>query len=135
VLVKKKGKGGKKKNKQNNKQQQILLDVDMLNDFNMLQIEAPTTTARVPDTIQALKDKKVWYSEQPRPEKRIVRETTTESENKTDDKKKGNKKEKKAYNADDMDFPTLAGFVPQSTVVNGIAEGVSDVDAIKGQSA
>jgi len=128
---KKKGKNGKKKDKAS-KKDTIILTMDMLNDFNMLQIEAPTTISTVPTVIEALKAKKVWYSEQPRPEKKEVK--SGESENKTEEKKKS-KKEKKSYNADEVDFPTLAGFVPQSTVANGIAEGVSDVDAIKGLSA
>jgi len=112
------------------KKEAFKLPIETMNEFNTLQIQPPLNKDMVEETIQELKAKKVWYSEQPRPEKK-----TKESENNTEEKKKNNKKVNKSYNADEVDFPTLAGFVPQSTVANGITQGVSDIDAIKGQSS
>ncbi|CAN0275441.1 unnamed protein product [Laminaria digitata] len=65
---KKKG-GGKKKASGVNApagRSTIVHAIDTMESFSMLSIHPPPNKAAVPDAIKALKDKKTWFSEQPR---------------------------------------------------------------------
>ena len=64
-----KGKGGKKKRVRDTKEKKVTvftLDVDIFSQFDYIQLDPPTSLDQVPASITALKEKKTWYSEQPR---------------------------------------------------------------------
>eukprot|EP00752_Nemacystus_decipiens_P012546 g11112.t1 len=105
---KKKG-GGKKKAGGKNAaggKNTIVHAIDTMESFSMLSIAPPANKAAVPDAIKALKDKKAWFSEQPRPT------TTTAKPAQAGDKSKSKKAPKvKAPDMNDQEFPGLPGMV------------------------
>ncbi len=75
-----KGKGGGGNGigkKKSNRSDAIVHSLDTVDSFTIVSVEAPNNKAAVPATIDALKAKKVWYSEQPRGS--IVKEDVTAS--------------------------------------------------------
>jgi len=77
------GKGKtKKKRVRDSKDKKVTvfsLDVDIFSQFGYIQLDPPTSLEQVPASIEALKAKKVWYSEQPRgsvPTATEIRKTT-----------------------------------------------------------
>ncbi len=56
-----KGKGKKKGGKNNAKKDAIVHSIDTLNSFSLLQISPPNAVSQIPDTLEALKAKKLYF--------------------------------------------------------------------------
>eukprot|EP00903_Cladosiphon_okamuranus_P017482 g16102.t1 len=81
----------------------IVHAIDTMESFSMLSIAPPANKAAVPDAIKALKAKKAWFSEQPRPT------ATTAKPAQTGEKSKKAPKVK-APDINDQEFPGLPGM-------------------------
>jgi len=121
---KKKGKKGKK-GKKKKESEGITHALDTLESFSMLSLDPPVVKSTVPASIEAIKAKKKWYSEQPRGSvpRAGKSEEDTEKKPAANGKKKNQKKQD--FNAMEEElFPSLPGAKPVEAPVMP-AEGES----------
>ncbi|CAM9420671.1 unnamed protein product [Ectocarpus sp. 12 AP-2014] len=83
----------------------IVHAIDTMESFSMLSIAPPPNKAAVPDAIKALKEKKAWFAEQPRPAA-----TTAKPAQVGEKSKKAAKVKAKAPDINDEEFPGLPGM-------------------------
>eukprot|EP00569_Conticribra_weissflogii_P002201 CAMPEP_0171328816 /NCGR_PEP_ID=MMETSP0878-20121228/862_1 /TAXON_ID=67004 /ORGANISM="Thalassiosira weissflogii, Strain CCMP1336" /LENGTH=589 /DNA_ID=CAMNT_0011828693 /DNA_START=6 /DNA_END=1775 /DNA_ORIENTATION=+ len=116
-----KGKGGKKtksskKSSKSNKAPTFSLNIDLFEQFGLLNLTPPTNLEAVESSVEELKAKKVWYSEQPRgsvPTARDIREANknkeAENNKKAQGSRKGNNGKKGNFSISSDDFVPLGG--------------------------
>ena len=120
-----KGKGKKKRDRSNKKQDQkgagpFTLSVDTFEQFGLIGMNPPTTLEQVEGTVKALREKKEWYSKQPRGSVPTAQEIRKQNERAADklrqngnaaDNKKANagKGQKKKFDLSNDDFAPLPG--------------------------
>ena len=112
-----KGKVGKKGKSSKNKASKpakptFSINLDLFDQFGMLSLDPPTNLEAVPASVEELKAKKVWYSEQPRgsvPTARDIRKKKEDAAAKiSNGKSKGGKKNKGNFDiSKDDDFVPL----------------------------
>lgn len=111
-----KGKGGKKgkssKTKANKPAKPIFsINLDLFDQFGMLSLSPPTSLDAVSASVEELKAKKKWYSEQPRgsvPTARDIRKKKEEAAAKSNGKSKGGSRKNKG----NFDISNGDEFVP-----------------------
>lgn len=103
------GGGKKKKSKKRNKVEKLSHSVKIIGDFSKLGMEAPSTRTVVAKTVEDLRAKKTWYSEQPRPVKKSKAKKASQEASSSGDVEAPKKKAGKAYKSTSEDFPTLGG--------------------------
>lgn len=111
------GAGGKKLRKKGNKKvaEKVVfrLNVDTFEQFGLLSLNPPTNIESVPASIEELKAKKTWYSEQPRGSVKTayqIRKAAEEDSKKYKNSKKesnGGTKKQKSFNLKEDEFAPL----------------------------
>jgi len=123
------GGGKKKKSKKRNKVEKLSHSVKIIGDFSKLDMEPPSTRTVVAKTVEDLRAKKTWYSEQPRPVKKSKARKPAQESSSNGDAEAPKKKAGKAYKSTSEDFPTLGGDKgPLATEAEAEAE-VAPVEA------
>jgi len=121
------GAGGKKLRKKGNKKkvaekEVFRLNVDTFEQFGLLNLNPPTSIEAVPASIEELKAKKKWYSEQPRGSVKTayeIRKAAEEDSKKYKNPSKesnGGSKKQKSFNLKEDDFVPLG--TATTTVLN-----------------
>ena len=125
----KKGVAGKKKEPKKPVVKAFNLSIDTFDQFALLNLSPPTSIDQVEGSVKDLKDKKEWYSEQPRgsvPTANDIRKAQQKASGKQDDepavegevKEKKEKKSKKAFVFSNDDFAPLGDGVTMGASVS-----------------
>lgn len=125
-----KGKGGKKANQATNKSKKankpvaFTINLDLFEQFGMLSLAPPTSLDAVSASVEELRAKKKWYSEQPRgsvPTARDIRKANEEAAAKSSggDNNNGKKGNKHSGKNKKIDISNDPDFVPLGTVLGG----------------
>ena len=124
-----KGKVGKKGKSSKNKASKptkptFSINLDLFDQFGMLSLDPPTNLEAVPASVEELKAKKVWYSEQPRgsvPTARDIRKKKEAAAKISNGKSKGGKKNKGNFDiSKDDDFVPLGANTKQSSFTGSV---------------
>jgi len=126
------GGGKKKKSKNRNKAEKLGHSVKIISDFSKLGLEPPSTRTAVAKSVEELKAKKQWYSEQPRPEKKKSKSKEERDESSTKD----SKKKSGQYKSTSEDFPSLGGpKAPEASPEDATEGAAEDVGEGEGEGA
>lgn len=110
-----KGKGAKKKGKSSKKAPTFSLNLDLFDQFGMLSLSPPTSLDGVPASVDELKAKKQWYSEQPRgsvPTARDIRKKNAGENGKASGGAGGGKNRGGKKGSNKFDIANDSEFVP-----------------------